>query len=100
MRYTMSDKLNCWEYHDCGRQKDGMFATQLGECPVSTAMKYDGLNEGHGAGRACWMVMDSACQRDARSKGRSNPCHQCSFYRRVLFEEEEKVVFAYSSFAV
>ncbi|MFQ6113174.1 MAG: two-CW domain-containing protein [bacterium] len=39
-------KLNCWEYKNCGREKGGVLAEVLGECPVSTAMKFDGLNDG------------------------------------------------------
>ena len=64
----------------------------LGECPVATAMKYDGLNDGVGAGRACWMVPNSVCRQ-----GRSVSCCDCEFYKRVVFEEEENVVFKYSS---
>ncbi len=67
-------------------------ADVLGQCPVSSAMKYDGLNEGVGAGRACWMVPNSVCRRK-----RGASCYDCEFYKRVVFEEEEKIAFKYSS---
>ena len=59
----------------------------LGECPVSAAMKYDGLNSGLAAGRACWLVAGTSCVAP-RLDGQSNAgCHECEFYRRVLTEE-------------
>lgn len=78
-------KLNCWQFKNCGREKGGLLANNSGECPVSTMLKMDGLNDGRGAGRACWTV----------SKPPSSPCygrtcHTCDFYRRVVFEEENK----------
>ena len=88
----MSKKLNCWEFKNCGREPGGLMADVLGECPVSSAMKYDGLNEGVGAGRACWMVPNSVC-----SHKRGGSCCNCEFYKRVVFEEEEKIAFKYSS---
>jgi hypothetical protein len=96
----MARKLNCWEFKKCGREKGGVLVDILGECPVSTAMKYDGLNDGIGAGRACWMVPDAACRTDATLQPRLNPCHTCEFYRRVVFEEEDNILFKYTSVPV
>lgn len=69
----------------------------LGECPACTAMKFDGLNDGIGAGRACWMVSETFCCKDAIRHSRTNPCLNCEFYRRVIFEEEENVRFKFTS---
>jgi len=71
-------------------------ASALGECSVSSMMKYDGMNDGLAAGRACWMVPNSACynnnsQRDIRD------CYNCEFYKRVVFEQEEKTYFKFTS---
>jgi len=92
----MAKKLSCWQFKNCGREKGGLLSEILGECPVSTAMKFDGHNDGVGAGRACWMIPDSCCQQEASKQGKSNPCHNCDFYQRVVFEEEEKIEFPYS----
>ncbi len=96
----MTGKLNCWQFKNCGREKGGILATILGECPVPTAMKFDGLNDGVGAGRACWMVPDAACRKDAVRYHRANSCHDCEFYRRVIFEEEENVRFKFTSTSI
>lgn len=88
----MSKKLNCWEFKNCGREPGGLMADVLGECPVGSAMKYDGLNEGVGAGRACWMVPNSVCNHK-----RGASCYDCEFYKRVVFEQDEKIAFKYSS---
>jgi hypothetical protein len=91
----MVKRLNCWEFKNCGREKDGLMTPILGECPVAKAMKFDGLNDGIGAGRACWMVPDSACVR-ASVKGRP-PCHSCEFYKRVVFEQDQEICFKFTS---
>jgi hypothetical protein len=90
-------KLNCWEFKNCGREKDGLLIDLLGECPVSTAFKFDGLNDGQGAGRACWMVENSCGRKSRRADGHQTPCCECEFYKRVLFEEEESTSFRFSS---
>jgi hypothetical protein len=88
-------KLNCWQYKNCGREKGGLLAAALGECPVSSAMKYDGLNGGRGAGRSCWMVEDAACRtQDGSYRTR---CCTCDFYKRVVHEQEENTHFRFTS---
>ena len=89
-------KLNCWEFMNCGREKGGLMVGLLGECPVSTTMKYDGLNNGRGAGRACWMVGASGCT-GRLSLASGKPCLACRFYKRVLFEQEKETCFKYSN---
>jgi hypothetical protein len=89
----MPRKLNCWEFKNCGRERGGLLAEVLGECPVPKALKYDGLNDGQGAGRACWMVPNSAGRSHLRPGCRANPCLECEFYQRVLFEEADDAVF-------
>ncbi len=91
----MPKLMNCWEFKNCGREKDGLMTPILGECPVASAMKFDGLNEGLGAGRACWMVPDSACVQSS-PKGR-RLCHTCEFYKRVIFEQDQEASFKFAS---
>lgn len=88
-------KLNCWQFKNCGREKGGLLADVLGECPVSAALKYDGINDGRSAGRACWMIYKLAA---GECSGQA--CHTCEFYRRVLFEQDERVCGKYSSITV
>ena len=68
----------------------------LGECPVPKAMKHDGHNDGIGAGRACWMVQPFTCLLKSSQRQPSNPCYDCSFYKRVVFEERENMQFRFS----
>jgi hypothetical protein len=93
----MNSKLNCWQFKNCGREPGGVLAEALGECPVAAAMKFDGLNDGVGAGRACWMVPDSACRESRSQMARIDPCHTCDFYKRVVFEQEETTRFRFTS---
>ncbi len=90
----MTRKLNCWQYKNCGRESGGLMAGALGECPVSSAMKYDGMNDGIGAGRACWMLAGSGGKAP---HGPARGCSQCEFYKRVLFEQEERTLFRFAS---
>lgn len=85
----MSKKLNCWEFVNCGREKNGLMVPLLGECKVVKNMKHDGLNGGISSGRACWMTQKNDCVM--KQSGQFSCCYDCSFYKRVLFEEEEKV---------
>ncbi len=57
----MSKKLNCWEFVNCGREKNGIMVPILAECEDVSNMKLDGLNDGVGAGRSCWMNQKSDC---------------------------------------
>ena len=70
----------------------------LGECPISSYMKFDGLNEGVGAGRSCWMAphLDPA---DGDNSGgcATRKCYCCEFYKRVVFEQEERTCFKFTS---
>ncbi len=79
--------LNCWEYNNCGREKGGLMVPTLGECSTQSAMKYDGLNNGIGAGRACWLLEKGKNCILNCSKFTSSCCN-CRFYKRVHFEEQ------------
>ena len=72
-------------------------ADVLGVCAVSEFMKFDGLNGGVGAGRACWMVPHRAVAAESRIGTCSRRCYTCEFYKRVVFEQEEKTRFKFTS---
>ena len=93
----MGKKLNCWEFNNCGREKDGVMVPILGECRISSMLKYDGLNDGVGAGRACWMVKNLKCTNRINNNFK---CYDCKFYKRVIHEEAENTVFKYTSIEV
>jgi len=92
-----NDKINCWQFMNCGREPGGIMVDLLGECPVATALKYDGLNDGRGAGRSCWMVCSSGDPASYRIGCGRSRCHTCDFYRRVVFEQEGQTRFKFSA---
>lgn len=85
----MCQKLNCWEFHNCGREPGGVLSDSLGVCPITQAFKYDGINDGKAAGRVCWSLRDSLRQDSITCMQKNFPCHQCAFYRRVVHEETD-----------
>ena len=97
MNKSTTTKLNCWQFKNCGREPGGILAKIHGECLVARTMKFDGLNDGIGAGRACWMVHNSVCRQAMNLSGPVDPCHTCDFYKRVVFEQEENLQFQYTS---
>lgn len=87
----MGQKINCWEYRNCGMEPDGIFSKIHGECPIPKMMKLDGINGGKGAGRACWTVVHSSTPGDAPIPCRNSriSCIDCEFYHRVQGENIE-----------
>ena len=87
-------KINCWECRNCGMEPGGIFARIYGPCPVAAnSMKYDGINDGRGAGRTCWRFLQEnsrGLERQVCRFGRSS-CVECAFYRRVHNEEDLSV---------
>jgi len=90
-------KLNCWEFKNCGREKGGLMVDTLGECPVASAMHCDGLNDGVAAGRACWTIVGRRNRLESTGAIAANPCHNCEFYRRVIHEEKKEARFKFET---
>lgn len=86
------EKLNCWQFKNCGREQGGLLAHIVGECPASSTMRFDGRNGGLAGGRACWLVEKTPCHGSL-----ADGCHNCEFYRRVLFEEDSHMSGQYHS---
>ena len=82
-------KLNCWQFKNCGRESGGLLADLLGACPVAQAGKYDGENGGIAAGRVCWKVPGACLRCEGTLSGQGKPCHECAFYKRVHYEEAD-----------
>jgi hypothetical protein len=70
----------------------GIFAKIYGTCPVPKMMKFDGINSGRGAGRACWMVMNSETNSEpCICRNNRLSCYHCTFFQRVKSEEENEI---------
>jgi hypothetical protein len=85
----MRDRINCWEFKQCGREPGGSNVHDLGVCPATTAEKLDGLHSGTNAGRACWFVAGTLCNGDIQGTDakKYKSCIYCDFYKKVKEEE-------------
>jgi two-component system phosphate regulon sensor histidine kinase PhoR len=84
-----SEKLNCWEVLECGREPGGSRESERGPCSAATDTTCDRINSGVNAGRFCWAVGGTLCGDPVRGtiKEKIEACRQCAFFRRVKYEE-------------
>jgi len=82
-------KINCWEYHGCGREPGGKKAKTSGICPAAIDKTYDGINSGKCAGRFCWAIGDTFCEgkKQGTYAEKRSACQDCDFFNTVLAEE-------------
>lgn len=69
---TSVKKMQCWEYKQCGRDKDM-------SCPAFT----------ESAGRLCWKFAGTMCGDKAQgtSAQKLGDCQKCDFYIKVKAKE-------------
>jgi len=81
--------LNCWEFKKCGRQPDGIKASELGVCPAASASSVNGANGGTNGGRVCWYIAGTLCGGKVQGTfaTKLTNCMQCEFYKSVLTAE-------------
>jgi len=85
----MSNKRNCWEIKNCGRQPGGKMVNELGVCPATVDTSSDGLNHGKNAGRICWAAAGTLC--GGKVQGifalKIDSCLKCDVFQKVAEEE-------------
>jgi len=83
------NKLNCWEFNNCGREPGGANANELGICPATTERRLDGVHGGKNAGRACWVVAMTLCNGKLQGSfaKKYDNCMECDFCKKVKEEE-------------
>ena len=81
----MRNKLNCWEYMECGREPGGEATVEEGVCPAALEARLDGVNSGQCGGRACWGVPDTYCMESLTAK--FTRCLDCPFFQLVEREQ-------------
>jgi hypothetical protein len=90
-------RRNCWEIKACGLEPGGHRVEECGVCSVAQS-GFDGdpatpgPNHGKGAGRTCWTVEDSFCQRNTglgeqTGLARFMVCKNCVVFREVCEQE-------------
>ena len=79
----------------CGRMLKGCKVRDLGVCPVITADKFDGKNEGRNGGRICWQVAGSFCGGKVQGTyaDKQSSCLKCAFAKYVFDEEGKNLKF-------
>ena len=85
----MSNKLNCWEVLECGREPGGHNAEKLGDCPAAIPGEFDGINDGESRGRFCWAIAGTLCKGEVQGTYalKLKECLRCDFLNRVHKEE-------------
>ena len=82
-------KLNCWEFKKCGRERDGKNVQEMGVCPAAHDDSFDGINSGRHGGRICWAVAGTFCE--GKKQGgfhvKRESCVQCDFFQLVTRQE-------------
>lgn len=87
--HMMEKKLNCWEYHKCGREKGGKRVDELGVCPAALDTSFDGINRGKNGGRVCWAIAGTFCKGEKQGAfaEKRHSCVQCTFFKLVNSED-------------
>jgi hypothetical protein len=86
------EKLNCWEFKQCGREPGGSHVHEWGICPASIAKSLNGLHGGTNGGRACWFVVGTLCNEEVQGTyaKKFKSCIYCDFFKIVKEEEYAK----------
>ncbi|MCW5204285.1 hypothetical protein VT98_10673 [Candidatus Electrothrix communis] len=70
--------MNCWEYKQCGREKDGVHAGEKGVCPVYP-------DHGKGCARVAGTLCGGKVQGEFVLKLLS--CIKCDFYQSENYDK-------------
>lgn len=79
-----SNRQNCWEYMNCGREPSGNKVAELGACRAATDKSFDGKNGGINGGRSCWFIAGTFCGYEIEGTfAKLNSCAKCDFFKLV-----------------
>jgi hypothetical protein len=84
-----TQRLNCWEVKECGREPGGRNAAELGICSASVWDKDGEINGGKHGGRVCWVLVGTLCGGKVQGTFASKvgSCLKCNFYQYVRQQE-------------
>ena len=84
-----SEKLNCWEFKQCGREPGGKNCDKDGVCPAAADQTFNFFNHGLNSGRACWLVAGTFCDNNVAGTfaDKIDSCRDCDFYKKVQNDE-------------
>ena len=80
---------NCWEFKNCGRERGGSKASELGICPAAHDHRFRGMNDGANGGRICWSIAGTLCGGNVQGTfaQKHKTCLDCEFYKKVSGEQ-------------
>lgn len=84
-----TDGMNCWEFLNCGRNRDGAENSECSICPASVEKRLNGVHGGKNAGRACWVLSGTMCYGTIQETfaQKYKTCAECDFFKAVQAEE-------------
>jgi len=84
--------IDCWEFHQCGRQPGGPHAEEMGVCPAAIETEKTGPNNGKGYGRYCWRVAGTLCNGQVQGNyaAKMGNCEKCPFFQFVQRQEGDR----------
>ncbi|MCI5211945.1 MAG: hypothetical protein D3910_24915 [Candidatus Electrothrix sp. ATG2] len=82
------EKLNCWEFKECGREPGGKHVALYGVCVAATETRADGIHDGRNGGRCCWVIAASSCTFRRTNDSLFTNCNECDFYSLVKESSE------------
>lgn len=84
-----SQKINCWEYEQCGREPGGAKVHEMGVCPAATMEEADGFCGGKNGGRGCAYISNTYCHgiKQGSYQEKLEHCFKCDFYKLLQKEE-------------
>lgn len=86
---SQSNRKNCWEVKNCGREPGGENVSELGVCPAAIEDNCDGVNGGSKGGRICWALAGTLCGGKVQGMFamKIESCVKCEFFQQVVEEE-------------
>ena len=84
----MQRRLNCREFKKCRREPNGSKVNELGICPATQDISFNGLNGGKNVGRICWAVAGTLCggEKQGTFAKKLSTCMSCDFFKLVKKE--------------
>ena len=89
MNIMSDNRMNCWEFKQCGREPGGRNVEKYGRCSVPVSVEHNGMNNGKNGGRSCWILREAACEKIMRAcrVDEIKECRQCRFHIHVKKSE-------------
>jgi hypothetical protein len=80
-----SNRQNCWEYMNCGREPGGDKTAEFGICRVASAKHLNETNSGLNGGRVCFAIVGSFCEGEIQGTfaKKFSSCRDCEFYKLI-----------------